>query len=1832
MVALAMPVFAQNSSSAGNGADVGSSAGNSGKTDDLRILSIIPVDGSSGNRSDTKVLITFDRELDKDSVHLFSFILEEGDGPRRVFGNLDYNPAMKAVRFTPAESLKNGMEYSFTVGRGVQGSDGSKLTSEKRSTFVVGRAVKSAASRSVSAAAAAPLNGAETAVKAEKTQESEKAHGEWLGALEKKLDAVRLEKREQVRKERAMELRRAAASTTDRNAATATSDAVSATDSDSDSDSASDSDIESDSDTRTSEAGPEDSGTDEKSAIASIRPSSSLRNSMKLHSLGKSAKDSGKKADESIKESISAVRVIDKGVSTVSSGVVSAASGKSRYSSDRLKVADHFPGSNARDISGDAVILVTFSADPGKLADWEGRVSIRRVSDGKSVALTLEMEGRSLKVRPRLILKGDTLYQVTVSGNPSSSVGPVLDRTYGWLFRTSSIQPPADRKAPPRIVLSEESIFGEKPSVAESSVAEAAIVKRDSAITDAVELASTVKPVTDGSSLAQRLRGRLRTIRQLVSGSTENSVSAAEKSFSAAEKSASDTASGIMVSAASDAVTSTASTVVASTAAAAATKVSAASAASSLTGASSSAASSMAASTASAVSRVIARAEKRSRDASDIASDKAGSKDVIDSVLDGKVAADAAEDSSIRVISKIGGSALANAGEKVLSGLQKALTLVSHIPGNGEERVTRVTPIVLSFDRSVDPATVGPQAIKVTREGSEGWLRGRFYTMKDKVYFKADKPGFQSGAHYFCQVTEALKGRDGSSLSGDYLWDFTIDNGVEPPDTAASVMASTGAVSLEPAGSLPALSGSVSDNGDVKPGELIDRVSQDALLMEYSQQSSARIPATVADTAAIAVAGAAAGSGGVIGNVSGSGSISAHSAVSSSASSQDFSRWGGWLRFVIPADGMSDVLPNARIQIGVPADVEPSSVNIFNIVLRKGDSSGIPSSQMADDTGKILGNIYIEMDTHCAWFSPLNPLEYGSWYILTVKGLKRSNGAEMKEQASFTFRTMDKIDSVLPRVVSTEPVRGADDVAPDANVNVCFSEPLDKDSVNMFCLTVNDGSRNLFGSVVLSEKTHTVTFIPRENLAHDTIYRVSMAGVRDLAGNSMEPVQWLFRTSRRPDSDGPRVVEVRPGMGEDGVSSFSAVVATLSEPIDEVTVTHNSVGLWNGTTYVDGKVMYDREKSTLSFFPSVKLQDATLYNAFVSRGIRDMAGNAMGSHFTWTFVTEKPKDRSNPVISEILPTIGSRSVSVLSAVRVKFSESINRSTLSWKNLGLREEDTGRDIPGDYTYDESTWIASFVPSERLAYATAYRAWVGTGIKDMADNPLAAGADWAFVTEEKPDTQAPRVLSVSPIVGARNVAVNSDVTVSVSEALKAQSITPYSLTLMETSGKYPVSGEVTLDPLTNTLALKPAEALKFDTVYTVSLADSVEDQAGNRMGKVFSWNFRTVTRDFAMKLREFDDNSRDGALAVAESLPADGVDGVDPATDMTVRFNRSVAPSTVNEDTIFVIDDMGRSVKAMMSYDDVRNTVIIRPVHDLNRNTLYTLIVTGGAVFDTFGVPMRDDFTATFRTLKPGQEPDRGNGAMKIDPVRVAAVSRAAAGARGEKDETAPMVTETSPRNGSFDVIETPSITVTFNEEMDPLTVNEYTMTLDDGDKYIPGTVAFHQPTGKALFSPKVKLARGATYRVTITGDVKDRAGNGLASPKVFSFTVIHPKGPRVVKISPPNGSSETTVTSDVRVAFDKQVLALTLTSFNFQVLQGVKPVKGRISYDTFTRQAIFIPDMPMEYGKDYQVRLLPGIQDTSGNDMEEYSWSFRTIGNPMAGSGQGVMDEKVKADK
>src|SRR5438094_6849042 len=100
-----------------------------------------------------------------------------------------------------------------------------------------------------------------------------------------------------------------------------------------------------------------------------------------------------------------------------------------------------------------------------------------------------------------------------------------------------------------------------------------------------------------------------------------------------------------------------------------------------------------------------------------------------------------------------------------------------------------------------------------------------------------------------------------------------------------------------------------------------------------------------------------------------------------------------------------------------------------------------------------------------------------------------------------------------------------------------------------------------------------------------------------------------------------------------------------------------------------------------------------------------------------------------------------------------------------------------------------------------------------------------------------------------------------------------------------------------------------------------------------------------------------------------------------------------------------------------------------------------------------------------------------------------------------DTTAPILSATGPANAATNVRLDKTITATFNEAMDPSTINTTTFTLTQGTTPVAGTVSY--ANGTAIFTPADTLAPLTTYTATINTGAQDLAGNPLTTDMNWS---------------------------------------------------------------------------------------------------------------------------------
>ncbi|MEJ7911755.1 MAG: Ig-like domain-containing protein, partial [Chitinophagaceae bacterium] len=209
---------------------------------------------------------------------------------------------------------------------------------------------------------------------------------------------------------------------------------------------------------------------------------------------------------------------------------------------------------------------------------------------------------------------------------------------------------------------------------------------------------------------------------------------------------------------------------------------------------------------------------------------------------------------------------------------------------------------------------------------------------------------------------------------------------------------------------------------------------------------------------------------------------------------------------------------------------------------------------------------------------------------------------------------------------------------------------------------------------------------------------------------------------------------------------------------------------------------------------------------------------------------------------------------------------------------------------------------------------------------------------------------------------------------------------------------------------------------------------------------------------------------------------------------------------------------------------------------------------------------------------------------------------------------PKVVSTTPVDGATSVSINTAVNVSFNEALNPASLNAETFTLTAGNVAVAGAYSF---TGKtATLSPTSALTPNTTYTGTITTGVKDPAGNAIQANYVWRFTTgaaPDVQSPTVIATDPQDLATGVALSKKISATFSEVMDSLS-TTLNFTLSNtsmGGTPVPGTVSYSGST--VLFTPSSMLTANTTYRATITSGARDVAGNRMlSDYTWSFTTL--------------------
>ena len=815
------------------------------------------------------------------------------------------------------------------------------------------------------------------------------------------------------------------------------------------------------------------------------------------------------------------------------------------------------------------------------------------------------------------------------------------------------------------------------------------------------------------------------------------------------------------------------------------------------------------------------------------------------------------------------------------------------------------------------------------------------------------------------------------------------------------------------------------------------------------------------------------------------------------------------------------------------------------------------------------------------------------------------------DEMTWNFSTIPA-DETAPVITSLSPNHNQSDVEVDANLQITFDEPIFFGSgpTSAQLRKVGGGFVQDFfnnDNVYTDITGNTLTLDPLADLEYDQEYYVTLGQgfVEDESGNESvaksDVMFWNFTTRLPDDTDPPVFTNLSPINGATGVALDADLTITFDEPIVGSAFGGFVRVLKMGTTQqiLGGRPAFEADQFTVSGntltihlaeWTNVAPQHDTEYYVTVQNGsVEDLTGNlypGFTDDATWNFTTEAEPDNTAPQVTSLLPSNGATDVETDANLILTFDEEIQKGSgglaiqirRSIDDVLLQNIPVGNSI---VSVDVNTVIIN--PSGTLPTETQLYVTVEAGaFQDMAGNGfdgISSKTEWSFTTSPAPDLTAPTVTSLNPENNATGIETDSNLEITFSEEIQKGSGGLAIQIRRSNDGvllqNIPVgNGIVSVDG--NTATIDPSLVFANETQFYVTVeTGAFQDMAGNSFAGITSSTEWTFTTKPAPDLT---------APTVVSLIPGNNAIGVATNANLGITFNEDVQKGSgglaiqirrSSDDVLLQNIPVGNGIVSVSG-----NNVIIDPTANFPSETQLYVTIEQGAFQDLVGNEYLGITSKSAWNFTTEQGPDL----------------------------TAPSITSLSPFNGSTDVEVTTDLTLTFSEEVQLTGGGTFRMYNKANGELIGANWSFPPNAtvdgNSVTYDIPIDMPYGTEIYFEITNAIEDVAGNNAPDISGDSDWVITTEGelvpPAIVSLSPANGSTDITVSTDLVLTFDEEVQLTGGGSFKMFNKSTDEQIGANWSFATFAMASgnAVTFDIPVDlpYATEVYFEITNAIED------------------------------------
>lgn len=292
----------------------------------------------------------------------------------------------------------------------------------------------------------------------------------------------------------------------------------------------------------------------------------------------------------------------------------------------------------------------------------------------------------------------------------------------------------------------------------------------------------------------------------------------------------------------------------------------------------------------------------------------------------------------------------------------------------------------------------------------------------------------------------------------------------------------------------------------------------------------------------------------------------------------------------------------------------------------------------------------------------------------------------------------------------------------------------------------------------------------------------------------------------------------------------------------------------------------------------------------------------------------------------------------------------------------------------------------------------------------------------------------------------------------------------------------------------VSCQPDNELQAETDYVFQLSALTSDLQGRILDATTSFTFRT-----------FDETPPE----VTGFSVADGATEVSRTGTFTISWTEVIEQDSITELTLYLRDVFGGRFPCESTV--IGQTVVMNPYADLPGDRQFFVVATT-ALADRAGNLLETQFLSSFRTMS---------------------------------DTAQPSVTSAWPDLYATDVSSLVQPTFTFDESMDPATVEAVSLLFqDEFGSIIPFAVESTLDQRSLRIRPTVELQRNRSYTMAFllgAAAATDVSGNGLLATQALTFTTGSDRtGPQVTTTSPGAGETRVPGVLVAEVQFDEDL--------------------------------------------------------------------------------------------